>query len=124
MSETEQVLKDAQLEIGALRRRNEILEAKQDVFDGVMALLHAAPAGRGGITVEIDIWWRIDQELARRRRAVEPGVFKDVEKFRLWLFTNGDYLWRGDRKALLKLQEALPESPTLEDVVKAAKESE
>lgn len=45
-SELIQAITEAQHEINALRRRNEVLAAKVEVFDSMMQMLNTAPATR------------------------------------------------------------------------------
>lgn len=68
--ELTQLLKDAQLEIQQLRRRNEILGAKVEVMDSFMCVLHTKPAEHlQGVSV--DIAWQLGQKVAELGQKVD-----------------------------------------------------
>lgn len=61
-------LTDAAQEIRQLRRRNEILEAKVEVFDSMMLLLTTAPNLRP-MTASPDVVYKLEQHRARLEAA-------------------------------------------------------
>jgi len=60
MSEIRHILNEARHEIIALRRRNEILGAKVEVFESMMCLLHTRPAEHNQ-PMSPDIAWQIEK---------------------------------------------------------------
>lgn len=54
------LLTEASHEIKSLRRRNEILSAKVEVFDSLMCLLNTSPAQRENLAA-VDIAWQLDE---------------------------------------------------------------
>lgn len=65
--ETKELLERALAEINSLRRRNEIMSAKLDMFDNVMSALHGQPAReRGGLTSP-DIAFEIEKHLTANK---------------------------------------------------------
>ena len=65
--EITELLKDAQAEIIRLRRRNEILEAKVEVMDSFMCVLHTSPAQHNQ-TASVDVAWQLGQAAERLER--------------------------------------------------------
>ncbi len=57
-----ELLKEAEAQILRLRRTNEILSAKMEVFDSLICVLHTAPASRSQ-GAEEDIAWRLRQTI-------------------------------------------------------------
>lgn len=70
-----QLLKDAVSEIRALRRQNELLSARLDMFDMCMAVLHTDVARQKSISMTPDICWQIEQSLMPQ--ATEASVIKE-----------------------------------------------
>ena len=66
MNPTIEILTEARHEILSLRRRNEILSAKVEVFDSLMCLLHTSPAQhlQGAC---VDVAWQLEKEEQRLR---------------------------------------------------------
>lgn len=62
MPDSEMML-EAAAEIRGLRRRLEVLEAKDRVFEGMMAALHSSPPYAGMGAVE-DLAWKLEQRAA------------------------------------------------------------
>lgn len=54
-------------EIRSLRRTNEILSAKVEVFDSMMQVLHTNPAIRGQ-GMSPDIAWQMEKHLTEQRK--------------------------------------------------------
>lgn len=53
-------------EIRSLRRQNEILSAKVEVFDSIMQVLHTSPATRSQ-GMSPDIAWQMEKHLLAQR---------------------------------------------------------
>ena len=73
MNELIATLREAQHEIQALRRRNEILAAKVEVMDSFMQVLHTAPAQHSQ-TFAPDIVFGIEKHIAKLEDAEKPQV--------------------------------------------------
>ena len=74
MTELERAASMAAAELDALRLRNAILEAKVEMFDQMMTVLHSRPPERGGISMGEDAVWLIRRELDRLRAEREKRV--------------------------------------------------
>lgn len=59
-----ELLRRALSEIQSLRRRNEIMAARLDMFDNVMSALHGQPAHERGGLMSPDIVYEIEKHLA------------------------------------------------------------
>lgn len=74
MSKEIQLLKEASLEIKSLRRQNELMRARLDMFDAVRQILHANVVYQGE-GMSPDLAWAIDKHVAEREneaKTVEP----------------------------------------------------
>lgn len=62
MTQEQLLLKSAAVEITSLRRQNELMSARLDMFDKCMILLHTTPAypSQG---MSVDIVWEIEKHL-------------------------------------------------------------
>lgn len=58
-----QIMFQAAAEIRGMRRRLEVLEAKDRVFEGMMAALHATPA-YPGMGASEDVAWKLEKRAA------------------------------------------------------------
>lgn len=54
-------MKEAAAEIRSLRRQIELKDARLDMFDQMMVLLHSEPARRTGMGMSPDIAWELDR---------------------------------------------------------------
>lgn len=72
MNETQELLHRAVLEINSLRRSNELMSAKLEMFDNVMSALHGQPAAnrRGGMSP--DLVWEIEKHLREFTEQANP----------------------------------------------------
>lgn len=66
MSEEQQMLQQAASEIKSLRRQNELMAARLEVFDKCMLLLHTPPAypSQG---MSPDLVWQIEKHLSEQK---------------------------------------------------------
>lgn len=67
-----ELLNDARHEIISLRRRNEILSAKVEVFDSLMCLLHTSPAQHSQ-AMSPDVAWQIEKGLEELKTNQNQG---------------------------------------------------
>lgn len=74
-----QLLLSAAHEIRDLRRRNEILQAKQEMIDLFACVLHTQPARKGEGYSE-DIACLIDKEIVRINQEEQAAMTKPVEE--------------------------------------------
>ena len=63
MNPEQKLLERAAMEIRTLRRHNEIMAAKLEVFDGMMQILNSQAAQRGGGLMSPDLVFEIDKHL-------------------------------------------------------------
>jgi len=66
-----QTLKEAEHEINSLRRRNEVLAAKVEVFDCMMQMLHTSPATRTQ-GMSPDVVYALAKQRDRLEQAQKP----------------------------------------------------
>lgn len=64
------LLRDANFEIRQLRKQNELMRARLDMFDSVMMLLHSTPSHESRGMTE-DVAWKIDKFLAENENNPE-----------------------------------------------------
>lgn len=62
MTTEQMLLKGALIEINGLRRRNEVMVARLEMFDNMMLIFNATPSRQGGL-MSPDIAWEINQHL-------------------------------------------------------------
>lgn len=62
MTTEQMLLKGALIEINGLRRRNEVMAARLEMFDNMMLLFNATPPRQGGL-MSPDIAWEISEYL-------------------------------------------------------------
>lgn len=60
MTQEIELLKSASVEIKNLRRQNELMEARLDMFDNMMAVLHT-PIAQKNRGMSPDLVWEIDK---------------------------------------------------------------
>lgn len=60
MPEEIELLKQAASEIKSLRRKNELMEARLDMFDTINMMLHSQPATRS-VGMSEDLVWTIEK---------------------------------------------------------------
>lgn len=62
MTQEQLLLKSAAEEIKSLRRQNELMSARLDMFDRIFVLLHTSPSypGQG---MSVDIVWEIEKHI-------------------------------------------------------------
>lgn len=65
MSEEIQMLKEATFEIKSLRRQNELMRARLDMFDAMNAILHTHVASRNE-GMSPDLVWQIEKYVASK----------------------------------------------------------
>lgn len=63
----ERMFQEAVNEIRSLRRQNELLSAKVDVFDSIMQVLHTSPATKN-VGMSPDVAWQIEKHLNNWRQ--------------------------------------------------------
>lgn len=61
--DTKELLQRAVSEIKSLRREQELMRARLDMFDAVMSALHGRPAHPDGGLMSPDIVWEIENHL-------------------------------------------------------------
>jgi hypothetical protein len=66
-----QTLREAEHEINALRRRNEVLSAKVEVFDCMMQMLHTSPATRPQ-GMSLDVVYALAKHRDRLEQSQKP----------------------------------------------------
>jgi hypothetical protein len=69
MKEETQMLREAATEIKTLRRQNEIMSARLDVFDSMMAVLHT-PIATKSQGMSPDLVWEIEKYLDKQPQTV------------------------------------------------------
>lgn len=72
------IMRDAAHEIVALRRRLEVLEAKDRVFEA-MASLHFSPPNGGQMGACVDVAWQLGQRAAEIESTAADVVAKSGE---------------------------------------------
>lgn len=78
IDESTRLLQDAVREILQLRRENEILYAKDRVFEGMLAMLHASSPNQLSSCME-DICGKINKYIDEKRmKEVDPSIFDKV----------------------------------------------
>lgn len=65
--EEKSMMETAIHEIRSLRRTNEVLSAKVEVFDSMMQVLHTSPATRNQ-GMSPDIAWQMEKHLSEQRK--------------------------------------------------------
>lgn len=65
------LLREANFEIKQLRKENDIMRARLDMFDSVMMLLHSTPAHKS-VGMAEDVTWKIEKFLAENEN--NPAV--------------------------------------------------
>lgn len=63
MKEEQNLLQRAASEIRSLRRSNELMSAKLEMFDNVMSALHGQPATNRSGAMAPDVVWEIEKYL-------------------------------------------------------------
>ena len=66
MSQEQQMLQEAANEIKSLRRQNELMAARLEVFDKCMMLLHTSPAYQSQ-RMSPDLVWQIEKHLVEQK---------------------------------------------------------
>ena len=80
------LIRDANREITGLRRRNEILEAKVQVFDGMMLALRAPAIYGDMVASSLDVAYALDRAVEQIEKAIvedklpKPAVSGDVTR--------------------------------------------
>lgn len=69
MEDEEQMLREAVNEIRSLRRQNELMSARLEVFDSMMAVLHTQIATKSQ-GMSPDLVWKIEKYLDRKPQTV------------------------------------------------------
>lgn len=69
MDEQLQMLREAANEIKTLRRQNELMSARLDVFDSMMAVLHT-PIAKKSQGMSPDLVWQIEKYLDKQPQTV------------------------------------------------------
>jgi hypothetical protein len=69
MKEETQMLREAAMEIKNLRRQNELMAARLDVFDSMMAVLHT-PIAMKSQGMSPDLVWEIEKYLDKQPQTV------------------------------------------------------
>jgi hypothetical protein len=69
MEEELQMLREAANEIRSLRRQNELMSARLDVFDSMMAVLHT-PIATKSQGMSPDLVWKIEKYLDKKPETV------------------------------------------------------
>jgi len=64
MTEENRLLNEASFEIKRLRKENEVMGARLDMFDSIMALLHTDIA-RKQVGMTEDLVWKIEKHLEK-----------------------------------------------------------
>lgn len=67
MDETKSLLLRAASEIRSLRQQNKLMNARLEMFDSVMILLHSSPAQKSQGMSE-DIAWQIDNHINSQKK--------------------------------------------------------
>lgn len=65
MKEELQMLKEATFEIKSLRRQNELMRARLDMFDAMNAILHTQVASQSQ-GMSLDLVWKIEKFVAAK----------------------------------------------------------
>lgn len=67
MTQERQMLQEAANEIKSLRRQNELMAARLEVFDKCMLLLHTPPAYQAQGGMHPDLVWKIEKHLDEQK---------------------------------------------------------